>query len=182
MTVLLTLGFAAVLGAVLSYGLTAAGLLYRNHLPHSGWIVVLHAVVSYALVWSVARLLLRAVPADTVWMMLWILWAAVGVAVAVVMPGFCYFMLVPAAAAAVLALLPLGLRGRIVGVVVAAAVLLPLANLLPVALGARVGVIFHPVFVLVWLPLLPLFAAAADDGEISQVNPAAIADTPPDAL
>ena len=116
-------------------------------------------------------------------MMFWIVWAAVGVAVAVVMPGFCYFMLVPAAGAAVLALLPLGLRVRIVGgALVAAVVLLPLANLLPVALGVRLGVIFHPVFVLVWLPMVPLFAATADDGEISQFIPAAIADTPPDAL
>ena len=113
------------------------------------------------------------------WLVFWTLWCVVGVAVAYWMPGFSYFTLMPAMAAALLGLVPIGFTARCVGtVVLSSVVMLPLVNLLPVAMGPAAAVIFHPAFVLLWLPLLPLWAAVEPEGEKTQVAQAATADTP----
>lgn len=174
--VALALAGAAAVGAVATSALVAFGLL---DFAYSRQIVACYAPVSFLIVWLLAWWLLRDCARHVAWIVYWTLWSVTGIAVTLTIPGFSYFLLLPGIVAAIVALVPIGVTARcVVTAVWSSIILLPLANMLPVAIGPGAAVIFHPVFVLVWLPLLPLFSADEPVGEKSQVAEAAAADTP----
>ncbi len=171
---------AALLGTAVTWLLSAAGLLSRKYVPYGGWLTAFYVLLSLTLVWCLARPLLRRVSSATIWIVLWLSWSLVGVAIGFILPGFSYFTLVPALGAAVLAILPANaVRARIFGtILVASVVLLPLANLLPIALGARAGVAVLPVWTLVWLPLLPLLGTTEKGADEGGADASALDSTP----
>lgn len=159
-TVLLAIASAAAAGWLGTRMLQIAGVLPRAHVPWGGFVAVSYVPIALMLVWLAARLCVRRVPADRLWWVFWTLWSAAAVGLTAATPGFSYFLLVPAFAASLLILFarPLGLRAC--GSVLATSlVFLPVANQLPVSLGPAAAAIYHPVFVLLWLPLLPWCAA-----------------------
>ncbi len=177
-TIVLTLLGSVATGAIVAKVLQAVGILWRSHVALGGPIFVLYLTISATLLWWVARLLLRGTDRGVAWSVFWIMWSAVGVVLAALIPGFSYFLLVPALSAALLSLLPLGLHSRmILSVLVTSVVLLPIANQMPLALGPRAGWILCGVFTLIFLPLLPFFGVFAG-GKKSLVSPASVADTP----
>lgn len=159
--VLLMLLLAAGTGWLLTRGLIATGVIYQNHVPYVNVIAALYVPISLLLVGAVAGPLVRSTPAVRLWHVLWVLWSLTGLLVAIVAPGFSYVVILPALGAAVVGMLPLSLPMRaVVATVIGSLVLLPLMNLLPIALGARVGSLICPAYTLLWLPLLPLLADA----------------------
>ncbi len=177
-TMVVALIAAAALGGLAAKGLQAAGVLWKGHIALGGLVSSLYLLISATSVWFAARYLLRGMDRGVTWSVFWILWAVLGVVLATLIPGFSYFLLVPTIATVLVSLFPLGLHGRIVwSVLLASVMLLPLANLLPVALGPRAGLVLGGVFSLVLFPLLPFFTAL-EGGKKSLVRPAPVADTP----
>ncbi len=149
------------LGLLISRSLAAAGMFPRAFVAHGGWLVAIYVPLSMFLVWAAARLCLRAMADESVWILFWSGWSLAGVALAASVPGFSYFTLVPALGAAGCSLLPVRTGVRVVlTFTVSAIILLPLVNLLPVALGPLAAAVYHPAMALLWLPWLPLFADA----------------------
>jgi hypothetical protein len=177
--VVLALLLSGAIGFIATAVLIAAGVLPRSHLPYDTWVWVSYLPVSLVLVWGLGHYFLSRIAESMLWFAWWVEWALVGVAVAIGLPGFSYLLLVPAWAAAVAALLPLSVRSCTVVAGVSAAVLwVPLANLLPVSLGARSAVLFHPTFTLVWLPFLPLLGLSQEKGKKPEAETGHSADTP----
>ena len=169
---------SGVLGAVVAWLLRMAGILWKAHVPFGGLVCTVYLLISVALFWFVARFLMRRAQLPVLWSVFWLIWSIAGIVLAATIPGFSYFLLVPALGAAIFSLVPVGLLGRMVlSSLVAAAILLPMANLIPVALGPRAGVVLGPVFTLVLLPLLP-FLGSVEGSKKTVVTPTSVADMP----
>jgi hypothetical protein len=70
-------------------------------------------------------------------------------------------LLVPALAAAMFSMVPIGWTARLVlSVGIAGMMLLPLGNMLPIVFGPGAGVLLCPVFTFVLSPLFPCLVAA----------------------
>lgn len=160
----LALALSAGLGWSAARGLVAAGMLPRADVAYRDAIVVGYWVLALGVVWLVEKYALRRVARADAWAAFWMIWSMGSLALAWWLPGLCYQMLVPALGAAVLAVLPLRPTLRLtLSVVVASVMLLPLANMLPVAFGARAGLMLCPVCALALCPLLPLADMAPQD-------------------
>ncbi len=176
---LVALAVASVSGALLIRLLAAAGLSAGGVAPWRSAQVTIFVPISILVLWLATRYGCRYPVRQHLWAALWIVWSSLGVAVAVWQPGFSHFFLVPGLGAAFLSVFPVRLSLLVViSTLCFALCWLPLVNLLPVALGPQAAVIFHPVFVFLWLPVLPLFTRPECAREIAQINSAAMADTP----
>ncbi len=176
--VLLALFVVTVLASVaiayaLTWGLHVLGVLWKGHVAWGGLLYAVYFLLAALLVWKVGRVLLADLDRDVIWAMLWVSWSGAGVVLAVAVPGLSYFLVVPSLLCALLFLLPLGPAVRMpLSVVAASVILLPLANLAPVALGAGAGMVLSPVFVLVLFPLVPYCGAEVSTGGASRGEPA----------
>jgi hypothetical protein len=141
--VLLVLGAAA--GYGLAMAMTAIGFV-RSDFPDPLWPPVAVYWVGSVLGLVVASLLVRRRPFRIVFDETWLRIALIGAVLAFVLPGASYLFLVPAAAAAVVAIVvrreAVLLFAQLAPIAVAAVVWLQPLDMLPVALGARVGLIF----------------------------------------
>jgi hypothetical protein len=178
MASLLAIVAASALGEVARRVFVATGLAGGIPGPWRDLLAVPFVPLSLIVLGAAARCCVGKLAARDIWSAFWILWSLAGLLTALLQPGFSHIFLVPGLAAAAVAIVPLTLPPRVVlTTLVAGIVWLPLANLLPVALGAHAAVIFHPVFVVLWLPLLPLLAGSASSREKKQLNHPPAADT-----
>jgi hypothetical protein len=159
------------LGAIVARSLASAGILPRSHVAHGQLIAAIYWLIAILLVVATVRLLLGRAFRSDVFATVWLGWSVVGLAVAWWLPGFSYVLLVPALGTAILSILPLNINHKVVlSVLLAAVILVPLANVLPVGLGPRAGLVLCPAFTLMLSPMLPFLVTGDEEAASDSVH------------